>query len=124
MGRGFGAMTILEMIGIASLVLNAGGILVALTWGVSKIKDAIREEIEDHRREVDRKIDELRQQTGETIAAIRTKINETELWNRDTFMRRDSFYKVMEEHSANMRGAFDKIDARLERMEGKIDSRH
>jgi hypothetical protein len=114
------AMTILEMIGIASLVLNAGGILVALTWGVSKIKDAIREEIEDHRRDVDKKIDELRRNFAETIAAIRTKINDTELWNRDTFMRRESFYKAMQGYSDQTTAAFDKIDARLERMETMI----
>lgn len=120
-------MDIATYAAIGSLVLNVFVALVGATWGVarikSEVKDAVRDEIDAHRTQIDDRITQIEQRVGETTAALRSKINETELWNRDTFMRRDSFYKTMESYSTDMRTQFDKIEKRLERMEEKIDTK-
>jgi hypothetical protein len=61
---------------------------------------------------------------GETIAAIREKIREVELFNRDTFLRRDELYKVTAQNSEALKSVGEKIEARLERMEAKIDAKN
>jgi hypothetical protein len=79
---------------------------------------------------VDGKIDRSSREFGETVAALREKFRELELYCRDTFVRRDGFYQVKAELSADIKavtGMIDstsaKIEARLERMEAKIDSK-
>lgn len=113
-----------EYVALISLGLNVLIAVVGVTWGVARLKESIGKEIAEQIEKVDAKIEAVRQATGETAAALRQKITEVELWNRDTFMRRDSFYKVMDGYGTDMRSAFEKIEARLERMESKIDSRN
>jgi hypothetical protein len=50
-------------------------------------------------------------------------VHEVELWTANTFLHRDSVYKAQEDLKAEMKALGDKIDARLERMEEKIDRR-
>ncbi len=116
-------MTVAEIIAATGLILNIIVALVGLTWGIGKVRDTIRKEIEDHREKFDNELHQLRLNTGEVATALRQKITEVELFNRDTFMRRDSFYEVMKGYGADMRSQFEKIDQRLERMEAKIDSK-
>lgn len=69
------------------------------------------------------RIDKTTREFGEVALAIRQKITEVELFCRDTYVRRDGFYKVQENFETSIRALGDKIDARLERMEVKIDSK-
>lgn len=80
------------------------------------------DEIDEHRDQTEQKIDTLRLNAGEMGTAIRTKISEVELFCRDTFMRRDSFYKTIELLSADLKVQFSKMDTRLDRMENKLDA--
>lgn len=98
--------------------------VVALTWGLGKVRDAVRDEIDKNRDRFDADIDNLGHSFGETAAALREKIREVELFGRDTYMRRDSFYKTMDMLSADMKAQFSRLDQRLERMENKLDSKH
>jgi len=119
---GVPVMAVAEYIALAGLTMNILVAVVGLTWGVAKIRDTVRDEIEQHREKFDGDLHQLRLNTGEIGAALRQKITEVELFNRDTFMRRDSFYEVMKGYGADMRSHLDKIEQRLERMESKIDS--
>jgi hypothetical protein len=121
---GFHIMTLAESVAISGLVLNILVAVIGLTWGVAKIRDAVRTEIEEHREKFDGHIDILRQNTGEMGAALRQKINDVELYARDTFMRRDSFQLVQAELKEQVKALGDKIENRLERMEQKIDDKH
>lgn len=118
-------MTSADVIALSSLALNILVALVGLTWGVGKIRDAtmgaINKQIEKLQTKVDVDIDSMARSFGETNSAIREKIREVELFGRDTFLRRDSFYKTMELISADMKTQFGKVESRLERMEAKID---
>ena len=110
-----------DFIAFASLAFNVIAAIVALTWGLSRIKETVRDEIEENRTRHEADIDNLGRSFGETVTAIREKIREVELFGRDTYMRRDSFYKTMEILSSDMKTQFSRLDSRLERMEAKLD---
>lgn len=114
-------LTFAEIIALGSLAFNMIAAIVALTWGLGRVRDAVRDEIDANRDRFDADIDNLGRSFGETAAAIREKVREVELFTRDTFIRRDSFYKSWELLSADMKAQFARLDSRLERMETKLD---
>lgn len=61
---------------------------------------------------------------GETATAIRQKITEVELFMRDNYIKRDSFYHGISELANNVKNLGDSLDGRLIRMENKIDAGH
>ena len=115
-------MTFTESIALSSLCFNVVAAVIALTWGLSRVRDAVREEIDSNRDRLEADIDNLGRSFGETVAAVREKVREVELFTRDTFIRRDSFYKSWELLSADIKAQFSRLDSRLERMETKLDS--
>ena len=79
---------------------------------------------------IERKIDEETDNTvhdfGETVAAIRQKMTDMELWNRDTFVTKSTFDVVMQQLRSDAERLADRIDGRFDRLEAKedkIDSR-
>lgn len=58
--------------------------------------------------------DTIRNEFGETAAALRQKIHEIETWNRDTFVRKESFDLVISRMETAMNKAMDKIESRIE----------
>jgi hypothetical protein len=122
-GAGMGVlMNIAEGTALAALALNVVVALVGLTWGLSKIRDTIRDEIETHRIAFDADIDGLRREFGETAQAIRQKINDVEIWGRDNYVKKDSFTTVTDRISREILSIAERLDKRLERMEIKIDA--
>ena len=117
-------MSIAEIIALTGLGLNVMVAAIGLTWGLAKIRDTIRDEIDSHRIKFDDELDSVGRSFGESLAAIREKIREVELFCRDTFLRRDSFYEVTKGVTADLKALSDRIETRLERMEAKIDSRN
>ena len=113
-----------EIIAVCSLAFNMIAAVVALTWGLGRVRDAVRDEIDENRDHTEASIDNLGRSFGESLTAIREKIREVELFGRDTYMRRDSFYKTMEMLSTDMKAQFTRLDTRLERMETKLDARN
>lgn len=75
------------------------------------------------RKEIDDRVEQQGRIFGEVAAAVRQKVHELELFCRDTYVRRDSFYKVSDDMAQSVQVSFDKIEKRLERMETKIDSK-
>jgi len=70
----------------------------------------LRNEIDSHGRQV-----------GETIASIREKIKEVELYVRDTFVRRDSYHQSMNQLQESI-GTADQTDQQWKlRIEEKLD---
>jgi hypothetical protein len=102
---------------VLSLVaMSAGGV-----WQLSRVEAALRKDITRSRDEIEAKQDQQVRHFAENLAALRQRLHEVELWTANTFLRRDSFYKAQEELKAEMKALGDKIEARLERMEEKID---
>ena len=117
-------------IGINALVMITGlvAVSVRVTWKAAEIEKTILATITAHAKEdgdefmsVRDEIDNTARSFGESFTAIREKIREVELFGRDTYMRRESFYKTMEMLSADLKSNFLKVEARLDRMETKID---
>jgi len=65
----------------------------------------------------------MEREIGESILAMRTKVHEVETWARDTFVRKDSFEGGFTRLEKVISDRFSSVDARMERMEGKIDAR-
>jgi hypothetical protein len=93
-----------------------------LSSRLSQMETALRKAIEDSKSEVEARQDKSVKDFGETASALREKIREVELFCRDTFMRRDSFYEVNKANSEALNSLGSEIKARLERMEAKIDA--
>lgn len=114
-------MPVSDMIAIVSLVFNIIVASVGLTWGIGRVRDAVRDEVEEHKRETDGKIDSLRLGINEMGTAIRSKITDVELHMRDNYVRRDTFSRFMDSISEVIRLSLEKIEKRLDRMENKLD---
>lgn len=120
---GLMGMGLTEYIAVASLALNIGIAAVGATWGLAKIKDAVRDAMDTHRKEFEEQIAGLRRETVETMSAQRQKLHEIELWARDMFVRRDSFLAVIAEVKTGFADLGARLEKRLERMETKIDEK-
>lgn len=108
---------------IAGFALNLGVIVVGGIWKLSQLEGSLRKAIEDSRKEIDDRIDVQAREFGETVAALRQKIHEIELHAANNFVRRDGFYKVKEELSAELRSFHDEVKDDLRRLEEKVDSK-
>lgn len=108
---------------IAGFVLNLIVIVGTGVWRLSQLENSLRKSIEESRKEIDGRIDEQAREFGETVQALRQKIHEFELWARDTFMRRDGFYKVKDEVTAALKEVRDELKTDLRRLEEKIDTK-
>lgn len=135
--------TILIILAILTLALNTIVLAVGGTWKLSRVEASIRESLANHKAAIDTELSDRRarldaemnamrrefgdalsalgRQFGETITAIRQKITEAEFYMRDNFVRKETFTTVMSNLENDMRGLGDRIEARLLRMEEKLD---
>lgn len=106
-----------------SLILTLIGISAGGVWQLSRVEKALRGDIAESRDEVERKQDRHSQEFGETVAAIRQKVADVELYAANNYVRRDGFYKVQEQMTSDIRALGDKIEARFVRLETKLDTK-
>jgi len=85
---------------------------------VNKLNDNFTAEI----RKLDQEIENNRSWFGESMTAIRAKITETELWNRDNFVSKGTFKVVIEEMKAFFTRLEDKMDIRFNKIDDKLDA--
>lgn len=114
-------MTIVETTSIAAFLLNIGVAVIGATWGVSKIREGAQIQASILRDEFDLKLRASERAFGETINAIRQKIVDGELWNRDHFVRRDSFLLVSQKFEESLSSMVERMERRLDRVEEKLD---
>lgn len=107
-----------------SFILNVLCTVIGTTWFISnRLRDHeanFREALNDHqlsdnaqfaevRKEIIESGDGLRREVGETFTAVRTKMFEMETWNRDTFLRRQSFFEVTKEMGSDIKSLIEKV---------------
>lgn len=109
-------LTVITVI-INILVLTIGG-----TWKIAEVKSALVDVISEAKDIVDQKQREHEAAVDQRLAALLDDLRRVELYCRDTFLRRDSFQEVNRANSESMRIMGDKIDARFDRIETKIDA--
>ncbi len=95
---------------------------IAGTWKLSGVVIDLRKEISMASDNVRAGIDAERRDIGESLSAIRQKIQDVELDGAKTYSRRDSFHQAM----GQLQETFGKSDAaaeqRMLRIEEKIDT--
>ena len=124
------------IVAAAALGLNLVLALKSGSWGMADrltaMEKAIMDAVNANKHEVDKEIDVLRAEIytsievserrfGETAEAIRHKVNDVELYIRDTYARRDSLLLFMQESRDLIKDSVTRLEVRLDRMEKKID---
>ena len=115
------AVVIPIVVGIGSLLAGVIGTTVKATWTIAAIKTQFTADIAGVRIEIRTEHEESMRAFGETVSAIRQKVGETELWNRDNFVRRDDFATVMEAFNRALDSLRIEIKADISKLDGKID---
>lgn len=109
---------------IVGLIVSTMGMLIAGTWRLSSSVNELKIAIALARDEIEAKQDSQMREIGETISAVRQKIHEIEIWSRDTFIRRDSFFQVTTDTRQAIQTLGDRLEKRLERIENKVNNGH
>lgn len=127
-------MTLAEIAAISSVALNIGIAIAGATWGISKIKDVVRDAMDKHKQENAEALSELTRGFTDTFTALRQHINDVDgkLWKKigevelDTakhYMRKDSFYQVKGEITDALKDFRTEVKESLIRLETKIDTK-
>lgn len=105
---------IVALVAVATLLLNVVIAVKGGAWGLSDRLAAMESRLANtmaaHRTEIDSAFETMRRETGETAAALRTKIHEIETWARDEFVRKNSF-----------ENALSRIEKSVDRLSEKLD---
>lgn len=118
----------------AGFALNLIVFLIAGTRQVSRAETALYADITRHRSELEARITTTRKELddrrdmdlrvlSETMQAIRQKLSEMELWNRDNFARRDSVHTLGGRIETRLEALDQKFSEAFERLNEKIDER-
>jgi hypothetical protein len=91
-------------------------------WGARGNKEEILEAVHKGRIEAKEDIARFSREVGETIIAIRQKIQETELWNRDTFIRRKTVDDMMTALNRHIDDLCNRLEARFDKIEAKHEA--
>jgi hypothetical protein len=123
----------MESAGIALIIAGSSLLLTLLlqVWGgswklsgkLSDMEQGLRNAINAAKQDIEERQDRHVHDFGETIAAIREKVREVELFVRDTYIEKDDFIVQMKHHNDMLTMNFTNITARLDRMEKKIDQK-
>lgn len=122
-------------VSIATAFAAVIGYAVRITWKIRSIEkdvrdevkvdlDSLRKDVAEIVREHSERAEVLRHEFGETAAALRTKIHDVETWNRDTFVRKDSFEMVIGRIEKTIEKMGDKIEDRIEKLVDKIQHKN
>lgn len=112
---------IMGLISVAQLVITIVTLAVHGTRKLAASEQAIQRSLVSSRKELDSHIDGLRREVGETLTAMRQKIQEVELYIRDNYVRRDSFSEVTKRISNEVEAAVGRVELQVAKLENKID---
>lgn len=106
-----------------ALIITLVGLSGGFVWKLTRVERALSDKITDSRDEIERRQEQHSREVGETIAALRQKVNDVELHAANNYVRRDGFYKVQEALTQDIKELGRSLEGRLQRMEAKIDSK-
>lgn len=108
---------------IASFVLTAIGMLVAVTRSLSNMEMGLRKAINDSRDEIEEKQQVMAREFGETVKALKEHVHHIETWARDEFVRKGSFEQALGRMERTLESRFADIVKSVDRLTEKIDSK-
>ncbi len=94
------------VVALLGLAINLVVTIVGGIWKLSRLELGLRSAINEASDKTDEKIERQARYFGETVAAVRQKITDVEIFSRDTFVRKDE----LSEH----------LDMRLDRIEAEL----
>lgn len=110
-----GTAVVAVVFGGLSLLLNYIISVRSGAWNMSdrltEMEKRLLQQIAEHTKDGDEKLDRTQNYMGDSLQAIRNKIHEVETWARDEFVRRASF-----------EGAILRIEKLFERSDKKLDN--
>jgi len=108
---------------VLALALNliTAAIAALLKVALTNTQLALQKAIGEAKDEIDARVERESRVYGEIASALRQKIQDMELYVRDNFVRKDTFSPLMSKLENDIRGVGDRIEARMIRMEAKID---
>lgn len=109
------------VIAIVTLLINILVLIIGLARNNTSARREIDVQITKETRELREIIEAGARNMGEAVSAVRTKINQVELWTRDEFVRREDFYRIVDGMNKAIGDLGDKIDARTDQLLQKID---
>lgn len=118
---------ILIVINLCGLFLTAAGLIWHASWRLGTLASELQARLSEHRKGIDDDLSALRTEIGkdfvaqqralgETIAALREKINNVELEAYKVFVRRESFHELIKQTQDATNARFDKIEAKIDRL--------
>lgn len=105
---------------VATVVVSTVSLIIAGTWQLGKMRDELRDTMLDQKEDIEKQIMLMRQQVGETIAAIREKTNQIELYIRDNYVRKETFDNISQSILTEIRAMTANFDSRMLRIEKEI----
>jgi hypothetical protein len=103
----------------AAIVISVVGWIATYVRGAARADvqiDGLRKRADDH----DEAIDSTIRMSGESMQAIRQKVTDTEIWNRDNFVRRSDFAQAMEASNRNIDGLRALVESSTRDLRGEI----
>jgi hypothetical protein len=104
---------IVSSIGVLVIVLDK---LLSGSWRLSGKLAEIERGLKERQ-------DIMSREIGETVAGMREKVREVELFVRDHYIEKNDFIIQMQHHNEMISMNFTNITARLDRMEKKLDQK-
>jgi hypothetical protein len=121
-------------LGLATFILGLIAHAMKLTFQLTRVEKELRDEMDAQVDNLQRDVvslqtagleraETIRHEFGETASAIRQKIHDVETWNRDTFVRKESFEMVVSRIEKSIEKWGDRFDEKLDKLVERIQQR-
>lgn len=109
------------LLGVVTLVINSFVLVAVLTWKLSTVKQELSDDIIKHRDTLKDEMQTERRVVGESMSALRQKINDVELYGANNYVRRDAWDQAMTQLQSQLSSADKVAEQRILRLEAKMD---
>jgi hypothetical protein len=111
-----------SIVGVCGFIAGIVGTSIRVTWQLAKVKeeliDKINKDTAEMREQLASDHGDVMKQFGDSLTAQSEKIRQTELWNRDNFVRRGDFDRAIDGLAARMEIGLAKIEAKIDKLQG------
>lgn len=116
------------VVALCSMFVNAIGLVVGWVWTAGRMRNATDEKIAEKEKAAIADLTaaerRLESRFGETVTAIRSKVMEIELWNRDNFVSKATFQLFVSDFRRSFERLEDNIKEGFAAINEKLDARN
>lgn len=118
--------------GFFTVIVSVAGAVASASWRgrgfFAEAKEDFRRGIEQVRDEIRKDRDDTFEKFGESVAAVREKVNDVErlirqveLWSRDNFVKREDFVNQLTALTRSIEGLSARVETNARYIESKIE---